>query len=347
MTLIQIQQAGEVPGFRHLHSAHCESGVTSSLLANNGFEISEPLAFGIGSGIYFAHFPFFKVMNAPVTTFRTYPGTIFKKVCKRLGIEFQRKRYSNPEKGMAALSQTLARGMPVGLQTNIFWLPYFPRQFRFQFGAHNLIAYGESDGKFRLSDPVVEAPVDCDAHALSLARFSKGPLSPRGLMYYPTKLPQAPDFNSAIREGIKDTCQRMLKDPFPFLGVSAIRYLAEHIRKWPQRHKDFRKSNLYLGNVVRMQEEIGTGGAGFRFLYAAFLQEAGQRLANDRFLKLSEELTAAGDVWRQFAAKSARIIKQPAQSEFQNFNEVADVLMECYRMELKIFLDLRAEILRK
>ena len=34
----------------------------------------------------------------------------------------------------------------------------------------------------------------------------------------------------------------------------------------------------FLGNIVRMQEEIGTGGGGFRFMYAAFLQEAGDVL---------------------------------------------------------------------
>ena len=45
------------------------------------------------------------------------------------------------------------------------------------------------------------------------------------------------------------------------------------------------------GNVLvngrRMQEEIGTGGAGFRFLYAAFLQEAGEKLNRADLLKAS------------------------------------------------------------
>ena len=40
--------------FEHMQSAHCENGVTRSLLKNIGVhQITEPLAFGIGSGLFF------------------------------------------------------------------------------------------------------------------------------------------------------------------------------------------------------------------------------------------------------------------------------------------------------
>ena len=58
-----------------------------------------------------------------------------------------------------------------------------------------------------------------------------------------------------------------------------------------------------------MQEEIGTGGAGFRFLYAAFLQECAVLLDNLRLQELSLELTAIGDEWRDFALHAARMSK--------------------------------------
>jgi len=54
-----------------------------------------------------------------------------------------------------------------------------------------------------------------------------------------------------------------------------------------------------------MQEEIGTGGAGFRYLYAAFLQEAGEMLKRDDLQEMSAELTAIGDEWRNFAYNAA------------------------------------------
>ncbi len=60
-------------------------------------------------------------------------------------------------------------------------------------------------------------------------------------------------------------------------------------------------TNHYLGQLIRMQEEIGTGGGGFRFIYGAFLQEAAVILKNDELKGLSKEITAIGDLWRDFA----------------------------------------------
>src|ERR1700733_11064636 len=91
--------------FRHYHSAHCESGVTSGLLRNSGIEISEAMAFGIGSGLFFVHVPFVKVMGIPLTSYRSFPGGIFKKTCKRLGISYEYKRFRNPILGGRALEE--------------------------------------------------------------------------------------------------------------------------------------------------------------------------------------------------------------------------------------------------
>jgi len=41
-----------------------------------------------------------------------------------------------------------------------------------------------------------------------------------------------------------------------------------------------------------MQEEIGTGGAGFRFMYASFLQEAGEKIGAAELGEASARLTA-------------------------------------------------------
>ena len=37
---------------KHSQTAHCENGAAINLLRYNGLDISEPMAFGIGSGLY-------------------------------------------------------------------------------------------------------------------------------------------------------------------------------------------------------------------------------------------------------------------------------------------------------
>lgn len=51
--------------FEHHQTAHCENGVASNLLLNRGLKLSEPMIFGIGSGLFFVYLPFLKVNFAP------------------------------------------------------------------------------------------------------------------------------------------------------------------------------------------------------------------------------------------------------------------------------------------
>src|SRR5690554_773046 len=73
--------------FTHHQSAHCENGVISNLMKHHGFQISEPMAFGIGSGLLFCHIPFLMVNHAPTFTYIALPGIIFKRFAKRVEIK--------------------------------------------------------------------------------------------------------------------------------------------------------------------------------------------------------------------------------------------------------------------
>jgi len=103
---------------------------------------------------------------------------------------------------MRALDDALAAGVPVGMQTGVFWLPYFPRDMRFQFNGHHVIAYGKEADEYLLSDTVFEAPVRCHEADLRRARFSKGPLAPKGLLYRIVGVEQSPEMLARARERV-------------------------------------------------------------------------------------------------------------------------------------------------
>lgn len=320
--------------FSHSQHAHCESGVTANLLRHQGINISEPMAFGIGAGIFFAHIPFLKVSGTPGTTFRTWPGAIFKRVTQRLNIDIHTQKFSTPEKAMQALDNALAAGKPVGMLSSVYYLPYLPEAFRFHFNAHNLVVYGKEGNEYLVSDPVVETTTRIASEDLAKARFAKGTPEPKGFMYYIKSAPTDAQFAKAIQAGIKQTCFFMLSPPLPWFGNKGISLLANKIKKYPQKLTP-RKASLYLGNIIRMQEEIGTGGAGFRFLYAAFLQEAGQLLQRDDLQQYAQELTTIGDDWRNFAYNAARLMKD-RKSDVISFDELSDMLRAAGEKE-KVF----------
>ncbi len=328
--------------FDHRHSGHCESGTVSALLRQRGLDLSEPMVFGIGGGLFFVHLPLIKMGGIPLTSYRSAPRGIIKNVCKRLGVRMRHLRFRDQNAGMQALDELLAQGQPVGLQTCVFWLPYFPSDMRFQFNAHNLVAYGKRDNDYLLSDPVFEDTVVCPAADLRRARFAKGTFAPRGLLYYPDVVPQSPDLATAVRGAIRDTCKQMLDVPMPFLGVRGIRRLARRMAQWPVRLGG-EQALVWVGSVVRMQEEIGTGGAGFRFIFAAFLQEAGELLESEPLREASRAMTETGDRWRDFAVQGAVLCKAH-ETDARAYARLGEILLECADREERIFRNLQKTV---
>jgi len=99
------------------------------------------------------------------------------------------------------------------------WLSYFPGGTGFHFNMHNLVVFGKENDDYIISDPVFPEPVHCPHGDLMKARFAKGPMSPKGRMYYITHVPSEPDFPKGHSSGHQRGCQTMLKAPGPFLGV--------------------------------------------------------------------------------------------------------------------------------
>lgn len=291
--------------FEHQHAAHCESGVISNLLRHHGVPMTESLAFGLSSALSFAYLPFIKLSGLPLVSYRMPPKAIIKGLLAPLAVRFRFETFRSPEAGQQRLDALLAEGQLVGLQTSVYWLPYFPPNMRFHFNAHNVLVYGKDGDDYLISDPVFETPMRCPSADLSRARFAKGVLAPKGLMYYPQAIERKAIAPAAVLKAIRKTIRNMLA-PVPIIGVRGMRMLANKLARLPAGEAH---TVAYIGHLVRMQEEIGTGGAGFRFIYAAFLQEAAVLAERPQLAAFSDRLTAIGDGWRVFALKAARMVK--------------------------------------
>jgi hypothetical protein len=327
--------------FDHRQTAHCESGVVSRLLSHAGLPISEPMAFGVGGGLTYAYLPFVKFGGLPLYAFRMPPKAILTGVQKRLGVRFKFETFSDADEGMRALDRHLDEGRVVGLQTNVYWLPYFPPDMRFHFNAHNLLVHGRQGDQYLVSDPVMDIPTSISAADLKKARSAKGTLAPKSLLYYPVHVPKPEDvdWGRAIREALRFTTGMMLYTPFPLVGIWGIRTAARALRKLPMA--DQHRVKLHIGHMVRMQEEIGTGGGGFRFIFAGFLQEAASLLGKPGLSESAEKITAAGDHWRQFGLAAAKMCKdrQPLDLDF-----LADRMLEIADLEKAAYRQLRAQV---
>jgi hypothetical protein len=265
------------------------------------------------------------------------PGLIFKRTCRALGITVRRKKFRRKDKAQAYLEDCLNAGHAVGCQVGVYYLSYFPKEYRFHFNAHNLIVYGKDGGRYLVSDPIMENPTSLSVYELERVRFARGVLSPRGQLYFPVAGKPITDelILKGIRKGIDRNIRDMLHIPGPIAGVSGIRYTARRIRKW-RDSLGSKKAGLYLAQLVRMQEEIGTGGGGFRYIYAAFLQEAFAYYPDDILMEISASFTRSGDLWRTAAVQAAGIYKGRLGSQ-ADFDQMGDYLLEIAELERQSF----------
>jgi len=324
-----------INSFEHRQAGHCESGVTSNLLHDMGMEISEPMVLGIGAGLFFAYLPFVKFQYAPMTTFRILPGMIFNRATKALGVNIYKNTFKNPKASMDALDRALEQGHPVGLQVGTYHLPFFPPEYRMHYNMHNMVVYGRENGTYHVSDTVLPQVQTISYDDLMRVRFPKGVFAPNGRMYYPMGVVKKKDLHKAIYDGIKKTSHDMIKLPVPVVGVKGIRYLAKRMANWPEKFGD-KKASYYLGQVLRMEEEIGTGGAGFRFIYGAFLQEAAETLQSEKLSELAMDMGRNANRWREFSFLGAKNCKNRSNIEV-SFPDLSEILLDCADREDKIF----------
>ena len=144
------------------------------------------------------------------------------------------------------------------------------------------------------------------------------------------------DMRGIIRQALLKNARQMLP-PVWFAGVRGMGTLAAKIEDLP-RSADEAYGKLYLGHIVRMQEEIGTGGAGFRYIYAYFLEQAAERLNAPKLQSCSAEMTAIGDEWRTFASLAVRQCRKPKSG---GYAEVAAKLRKIATQEEALWREIK------
>lgn len=332
----------QIDNFHHTMAAHCESGAVTAQLNHAGLNISEAMVFGISGGIFFGYFNSPR-MAFPTFVLRNQPSKIRKNIAKRLGVQISSQKFKDPDKAMLQLDELLARNIPVGVQVDFFYMDYIPPYARAHFNAHYINVIGKEDDSYIISDVYSPVTAPLAAATLRKARFVKGPLAPKGLIFHTDGLPENIDLPRAVIKGIKHAAFYMLKVPLPILGVRGIRHFANKVITWPKLARDIEHLSHEIMMIHVILEDRGTGGGGFRFLYATFLQEAGKLLNNSDLLGLSSEMMANGDKWREISLFVARIGKSRDLGP-DKLGDLKELLLERYEVEKDLFTRLAKAI---
>jgi hypothetical protein len=335
----------EIP-YRHRMAAHCESGSITSLLNNAGLDITEPMVFGISSGIFFGYFHKMKSFTFPTFIVRNKPGQMRKNLSRRTGITFHTYDFKDPLKGEEKLNALLDNKIPAAAQVDFFYMDYIPSWERVHINVHFIVVVGKNETQYLVSDSYFPELVDLKVDSMNKARFAGGSMSPKGFLFHPDVIPKEIDYEAAIIKGIKKSCFNMLKIPIPFLGIKGIRLFAKKIVEWPAMARDTEHLSHEIMKINILLEDQGTGGAGFRFMFATFLQQAAGKINRPELLDYSKQMMEIGDKWREFSLFAARLGKNRDLSA-ERMKELGGMLMDQAAMEEHFFKNLYSTIKSK
>lgn len=111
----------QVAGFIHRAGVHCESSALRDIFEFFGFKFSEPMIFGLGSGLGFVYWHS-KQMSYPFVGGRA--RDFDKNLCSNLGVTLKVNKTLSRAKAYESLKQLISGGLPVMIHVDMPYLKY-------------------------------------------------------------------------------------------------------------------------------------------------------------------------------------------------------------------------------
>ncbi|KUL63420.1 BtrH N-terminal domain-containing protein [Streptomyces sp. NRRL S-1521] len=304
---------------------HCETTALGVLLRHQGLDLSEPMLFGLGSGLSFIYWDS-KNMGFPFLGGRSKPFELTRNLADRLELELLVQETTSPRKAWHDVSASLDAGHPVGLQLDSHYLDYFGSKVHF--GGHIVAMYGYDDHQAHLVDTDQQGgAVSTSLTSLARARAARGPMAAKHRSFTLTAPTDLPSPQDQIIPAITACADAFLHPPIANLGHRGIEKAGRLVRTWLQRADVPQRD---LPQAALLMEKGGTGGALFRNLYRDFLGECAD-LLDSRHLRTGHTLyTEAATLWTE----AAELIRQAGESgETRFLIQAGTVLGDLSRME--------------
>lgn len=276
-----------IDGVSTTGGAHCETTAVGVLLRHAGLDLSEPMLFGLGSGLSFIYWDS-KRQGLPFLGGRVKPFVLAQNLTHRLGLELRVQETTSARKAWEQVRASIDAGTPVGLQLDSHDLEYFGS--RVHFAGHVVAMYGYDAERAYLVDTAQQGgAVSTSLESLARARAARGPMSARHRSFTVKAAASNTDAGHlipAIIPAITACAEDFLAPPIANLGYRGIRTAAKRVQSWFARVEDPGRD---LAVIAMMMERAGTGGALFRNLYRDFLTECQGLLEGEQGADLVEQ----------------------------------------------------------
>lgn len=290
-----------VPGFQHRPGVHCGTSALSDALRARGFELSEPMAFGLGAGLGFYYLASRALSPSHLFVGRT--AYLERTACELLGAPYEAHADEDPARAWERVRAAVDRGLAPILSTDLAQLPYFGS--RTPFGGHRVVlaGYDAARGVAILADGHRPTLEEVELAQLDRARASVAPpFGTGGRAWLEVDAPaRARPLAEVVPEALRLQAREMLLDADGAAGISALERFAAELPRWPAEATDEADRAWCFRYAYQVVERRGTGGGLFRALYARFLREAEVLVPSLARLGLAARMEALAAAWTRLA----------------------------------------------
>lgn len=317
-TFVGERVVASVPsGFKHCHrpGKHCGSSAVRDILEFHGLNLTESFCFGLGSGLGITY------VELPG---KTIPFIVHvrsmgfeEKVFDTLGVPFGWSTFPDQDTASAVLEGILAAGRPALLLTDIYHLPYFNSGTHFP--GHAIVAWHLRDGGETVLVSDTERPdlLPVPRQNLADARFSlMPPFIHHGNLFAPETLDLV-----VVKERVLDAIVHnatTLREGSRHSGLQALDTWIEDLPRWRAQNS----WKWLLRFAYQVIEKRGTGGGGFRLMYAEFLREVEDLIPSIQCLGLPDLMDECAVAWSGLAA----VLKEASESDHFPEAELASAI---------------------
>lgn len=288
-----------IENWYHKPGRHCASTAIRDAMRFHGIDWNEALCFGLGRGlgVFYMRAPGF----SPSRLLHTRCADLEKHFFESLGLDFAWNTAGDDRESLVLAKSHIDSGIPVLLQTDIFFIPYYNSKTHFNRHAVLMWGYDDEAEIGYLSDTQFEGLKEAPLDSLAKARNSKHPPGPVKYDFFPmTKLRFEKSIESSMIEATKTQAFELMgpASDYPIkLGLKALEELARDLPSWAEA-EDWQWSARFSYQTI---EKRGTGGSAFRKMYAEFLDQVENISPKIKKLDLSAKMRRIANKWSELA----------------------------------------------
>jgi len=309
----------------HVAGVHCSSTAVADLVRFHGFGWSEDFCFGIGGGLGITYMK--TPQASPTRLLHARSLGYEQRFFNAIGVaDFSWLTATTAEKSEQQLITALDENCPALILTDIYYLHYFNSSSHFPGHGVMVWGYNKNERTFQVTDTERKNVETVPFEKMKKARVSRqAPFICDGDFYAPKHLNKPTDLKNLCRNAIKENATRLLHSTDPTSGFFALQTLIDDLNEW-EHSTDWQWNCRFAYQII---EKRGSGGSGFRKMYARFLNEASHYLESVKLLNLEDKMYKSAQSWFELS----NAFKQTSELDKPNFNLIKEAIMQVIKDE--------------